>query len=302
MEPHGSLDKTNSAPNLSIVDDDTPEKTCGFITSRAKRQRIDDEKNVGDYSGFRQEMHELFENWSLRQDCQMRKQEAQITKLFPILKGIQEANSNIETTITFLAEQNAELKKDVERLQGEIKKKDKYVAILEDRLEDTLRTSRKTTVEIKNVTCDTNESKDCLVGMIENLSKTINVTVNRGDIRDIYKSKSTTEKKSVIVELSSTLLKEDILKGAKSFNKRNHSDKLCAKHLGNKRNPDSPIFIAEYLTPKASRLFFLARDLKRSRNYKYCWTSYGRVYVRKDDNSPIILITNEAILQTLMNK
>lgn len=137
--------------------------------------------------------------------------------------------------------------------------------------------------------------------MIENLSKSINVTINRGDIRDIYKSKSTSEKKSVIVELSSTLLKEDILKGAKSFNKRNHSDKLCAKHLGSKRNPDSPVFIAEYLTPKASRLFFLARDLRRSKNYKYCWTSYGRVYLRKDDNSPIIQITNEAIIQKLMS-
>ncbi|KAL4718573.1 hypothetical protein ACJJTC_002772, partial [Scirpophaga incertulas] len=84
------------------------------------------------------------------------------------------------------------------------------------------------------------------------------------------------------------------------FNVRNKS-KLCAKHLGFRTDEDTPIFISEHLTRYASRLYFLARGLAKSKEYKYCWTAYGKIYVRKSDNSPIINITNEAQVQHLYN-
>lgn len=294
------LNKTSSEPNLSIAEDDGQERN--YITSRAKRKRPEVERNSIDFSEFRQEMTELFEIFTHRQDLQMQKQDAQLQKLFPILKGIQDANNNIETTISFLAEQNAELRGKIGLLEEEIKSKNEYITVIEDRLEDSIRTSRKSSIEIKNVPVETKETKEGLVNMVENLSRALKLNITKSDIRDIYKSKSPTDKKSIIVELSSTLLKEDILKSAKAFNKRNHVDKLCAKHLGNKKNPDSPIFVSEHLTPKAARLFFLARDLRKSKGYKYCWTTFGRVYVRKEDNSPIVHITSEAQIQTMLNK
>lgn len=79
----------------------------------------------------------------------------------------------------------------------------------------------------------------------------------------------------------------------------NKSNKLSAKHLGIKEDGDSPIYVSEQLTPKAARLHYLARDLTRSQDYKYCWTSFGKVYVRKDDKTPVIPITSEAQIHNL---
>ncbi|KAG7313131.1 hypothetical protein JYU34_000220 [Plutella xylostella] len=92
------------------------------------------------------------------------------------------------------------------------------------------------------------------------------------------------------------------MKAAKNYNAKNKQNKLCAAHLGLRTDADAPIYISENLTPKASRLYFLARDLKAVKNYKYCWTSYGKVYLRQNDDSPIITLTNEAQIQQLSNK
>lgn len=74
--------------------------------------------------------------------------------------------------------------------------------------------------------------------------------------------------------------------------------KLQAKHLGFTTNEDDPVFVSEQLTAKGSRLFFLARDLVKSSKFKFCWTAFGKVFVRKDETSKIILIQSEAqILQ-----
>ncbi|KAG7308986.1 hypothetical protein JYU34_004842 [Plutella xylostella] len=273
MDPHIQLSESTSGPN-------------------AKRKRVDDSPN--DYSSFRDELIKMFEDWTAKQDKQMQ-------KLFPILNGIQTANSTIESSISFLTEQNLDFKKKLEQLEIEIKKKNEYIIFIEDRLEELTRNSRKTTIEIKNVPLNSKETKEGMVKLVENLSKSIELNLDVKDIKDIYKSRSQTEKKTIIVELNSTFTKDNILKSAKAYNIRNKSNKLCAKHLGITSSPDTPIFIAENLTPKASRLYFLARDLKKSRNYKYCWTSYGRVYVRKEDTSPIILIQSEAQVQKMMN-
>lgn len=77
--------------------------------------------------------------------------------------------------------------------------------------------------------------------------------------------------------------------------------KLRAKHLGFTTQEETPVYVCEQLTPKAARLYFLARDLIKSTTFTFCWTAYGNVYVRKDENSPIIKITNEAQINQLFH-
>ncbi|KAL4710608.1 hypothetical protein ACJJTC_003244 [Scirpophaga incertulas] len=78
--------------------------------------------------------------------------------------------------------------------------------------------------------------------------------------------------------------------------------KLRAKHLGWRKQEETPIFVSEHLTGKAARLYFLARDLAKNKLYKFCWTSLGRVYVRKNEekDSPYIQITSEHQIQDLL--
>lgn len=89
-----------------------------------------------------------------------------------------------------------------------------------------------------------------------------------------------------------------MLKSCKQYNVK-QKQRLCAKHLGLSSSEDTPIFVTEQLTAKMARLHFLARELVKSKQFKYCWTNYGRIYLRKDDNSRIINITNELQLKDL---
>lgn len=143
-----------------------------------------------------------------------------------------------------------------------------------------------------------------MIGIVESLSKSVGAKISRNEIKDIYRVRGKNAQilsTPIIVETTSTLLKTDILMMCKQFNVKNKA-KLRGMHVGIRAAPavDAPIYVSEHLTPKGSRLHFLARDLAKSKNYKFCWTAYGKVYLRKDENSPIIAIKSEAQVQHLL--
>lgn len=217
-----------------------------------------------------------------------------------ILLEIKETNTNIENSIASLSAQNLELANKITHLENKCKEDKEYIAILEEKVENLQMGQRKSNLEIKNVPKKNGESKEDLIEMVLRLSSTIGGTLRREDITDIYRVRGKKELQNppIVIETSSTLIKTDILKLCKAFNVKTKS-KLCAKHLGFRTSEDTPVFISEHLTPRGSRLHFLARDLSKSKQYKYCWTAYGKVYVRKTDNSPIITIKSEAQVHQL---
>lgn len=81
----------------------------------------------------------------------------------------------------------------------------------------------------------------------------------------------------------------------RKYNKDHPECKLNTSHL-KLEGASKPIFIAETLTTKGNRLFFLARDFAKANKYIYCWTSYGKVYLRKIEGSPLIRINEDADL------
>ncbi|XP_013173848.1 PREDICTED: uncharacterized protein LOC106122445 [Papilio xuthus] len=231
-------------------------------------------------------------------------QEDELKKIAPTLLEIQQSNRNIESSIAFLSAQNEEYRKKIEKLERQAQEDKKYVTLLEEKIEDIQKSMRKTCFEIKNVPKKDKESKEDLIEMVTNLTKNIGCDVDKNHIKDIYRvrgKKDGARNTPIIVETTSTILKNDILKMSKSFNIR-HKTKICAQHLGLRNGEDVPVYVTENLTPKSARLYFLARDLVKSKSYKFCWTAYGKVYVRKDENSAIILISNESQIQPLINK
>jgi hypothetical protein len=138
--------------------------------------------------------------------------------------------------------------------------------------------------------------------MVLCLAKSVSLELESRDIKDIFRlqgKRSENQNEPIILDLGSTLLKSDLLKKVKTFNKRN-KDKLCAIHLGHNTNVDIPVYVSEQLTAKGARLYFLARDLVRNKKYKYCWTSFGKVYIRQDETTRSVLITNESQVHKLM--
>lgn len=270
--------------------------TPKFVFRRNKRARESDDCS-SQFNNFKEEVKELIT--SLIAD-----QKRDLVGINSNLKDIQETNSNIEKSISLLTSQNEEFRRKIELLESQAKKDREYIYILENKIEDLQRTSRKTSVELKNVPKKPQESRDDLINMVTCLSRSINMEMNAQDIRDIYRLKSNNDamkNPTIILELCSSIKRTDLLKKTKEFNIKNKI-RLQAKHLGHTKNEDTPVFISEHLTARAARLFFLARDLVRSRRYKYCWSAYGKVFVRKDDSSRIILIQNEAQITHLQQE
>lgn len=287
------MDKSSSEGNLTLVSHtDTTSPNYGF--RRAKRDREEDW--TSDFSAFKEEMKTMM-------GALMTDQESELKKLFtPTLIEIQKTNRNIESSIALLMSKNEELTKKVENLEQQKKKDNEYISILENRVEDIQRTDRKSNIEVKNVPKGKSETKEDMINMVLRLGKSIDCNINKSEIKDIYRVRGKKEGQintPIIVEFSSTILKTDVLKMSKAHNIK-HKGKLCAKHLGFTRNEDTPIFVSEQLTVKGSRLHYLARDLAKSKSYKFCWTSYGRVYVRKNENSPIITIYSENQVNNLI--
>lgn len=266
------------------------------ITQRNKRPR-DEVSSPNQRSTYTDEIKDLISSL-------ISAQSKELSSINSKLHELTESNARIDAAVSLLTTQNEEYRSKIALLEKQAQKDREYISILENKVEDLQRTSRKTFVEIKNVPKKSQETREDLINMVINLSKSINLGMNDRDINDIFrlKSRGDGEKKpTIIVELRSAILRSDLLKKAKEFNFKMKT-RLQAKHLGLTSSEDTPIFIAEQLTTKGARLFFLARDLKRAQKVKYCWTSMGKVLVRKDDTSKIIHIQHEAQVQQLMQE
>lgn len=288
-----AMEHCSSEPTLVTMQTDEGNGGMPVTTqSRYKRKRSQEQLSQ-DLTDFKTEMRDMLTNW-------MKHQDSELSKIKYTLNEIKQSNADIEKSMSFISNQYEEMSNRVQTLSTECEKNRDYITFLEEKVEDLQRTTRKTFIEVKNVPKSSNENREGLINMIQNLAKTINIKLDNCDIKDIYRlaGKQQKDNKSIIAELSSTILKFDLLRSSRLYNIRNKNNKLNTSHLGLK-DSNTPIFVADYLTPKAGRLYYLARELSRQKNYKFCWTSYGKIYLRKDDVGPIIQIRSENQINSL---
>lgn len=262
-----------------------------YITTRIKRKREDD------FGQFKVDFTHTISKLS----AMIASQTTEIKNNSEVLKEIKQTNRNIEEAVSFLSAQHDEFKNKIETLEAQSEVDRKYIAALESKIEDLQRENRKNNLVIKNVPTQKNESKATLVNMVTELGNTVSCPIQKTEIKDVYRihnKKENSKTSTVIVETTSTLLRNDVLKMCKAYNVRNRGN-LSAKHIGLQNNAETPIYVSEQLTPRASKLYYLAREFKKLHRYVHCWTSYGKVYLRKEDNSQVILVSSEAQLDRL---
>lgn len=206
------MDKSFSDTNISELGDVTPPN---FVATRSKRLREED--LPGEFNKFKDEIKQMIKSY-------LKVQQGDIKQITSNLNEIKHTNNNIECSITNLTTQNEEFRKKIELLELQGKKEREYITLLEDKLEELQRGNRKTCIELKNVPKSHNESSDDLVNMVLNLSKNIGLEMESRDIKDIYRLPTRKEgvtNTPIIVETSSTMLKTNLLKKAKSYNIKN---------------------------------------------------------------------------------
>ncbi|XP_060810837.1 uncharacterized protein LOC106141991 [Amyelois transitella] len=210
------------------------------------------------------------------------------------------SQSETEKSIEFLSLRYDDLLQQIGSQQMRTQALLERVAKVEAATEDIDRRSRSSTLEFRNIRLpNKTPCVEDLLTAVTCIFKAISVDVNKSDIYDIYKLPSRSDGVTIVCRLNSVLLKVKILQAFKDYNRRNINNKLYSTIVGGSQHP---VYIGEHLTPQSRRLFYLAREYAKAENYKYCWTSGGRVMLRKADNTKLVMVTSEGQLSGPQSK
>ncbi|KAG7297684.1 hypothetical protein JYU34_018402 [Plutella xylostella] len=240
-------------------------------------------------------MKDMFTAFSKEQDHRFQDLQASI-------KDLKEENTELVKSIELMTYKYDEFLARITKLEADKKYDAIKIIQLEDKIEFLERKSKSASIEIRNVPKLSSESKDDLCTIVKTLGKTLNVEIQDHEIKDIYRIKTKDSSQTIVTDLCTVLKKEKILRAAKIFNKNKpKGEKLNTGHL-QMQGPKKPIYLSESLTFKTQKLFYLARELQKNYAYAFCWTSHGSVYLRRDENSPLLRVSNEADLEGLRKK
>lgn len=230
----------------------------------------------------------LFDDFKEQQDLKFESVNNALTTLVTRTEAI-------KNTVDTLNNRHEEILSKMNTMEQENKVIRQRVEILENKIEQLERYTCSTSIEIRNIPKSDREDKKSLINSLTSLGSTIGLEkpIQMCEIKNIYRLKSD----SIVADLSTTLRKEEIIVKYRAYNKRQREDKkptlnssdICALTLG----PARPIFVSESLTTKARRVFFVAREHVKSKKITAAWTSYGKVYVKKEEGSPPIRIDHE---------
>ncbi|CAH2211054.1 jg1392 [Pararge aegeria aegeria] len=277
-----SSDRCNSPTNSA--------KKLSQASRKHKRRR---EGSFGDDSDanvdFRDELLKLFEEFKKQQD-----------KNFKILQDtISKQNKDIQSTLDFISSRYDDMQKKIELLESEKKKSLAIIQTLEEKVETFERRNNAACLEIRNIPTTTPENKIDLTNYIIKTGKVLNTTIQSCDIRNIYRASSKVNTiKPIVVEFTTVSMKEKLLQLSKSYNRKHCNNKLSSQTL-NLDGPAKPVYISEFLTYKARKLFAQAREFGTKNNFAFCWTAHNRIYLRRKEGDPYCRIDCERDLEKL---
>ncbi|KAJ8710564.1 hypothetical protein PYW08_009079 [Mythimna loreyi] len=305
--------KTSSMGNVPSRSDSDIRQLCMDdylqlnISQRAKRKCVsggaNDDAKGNELETSKSEIIEVMKEMMCAQNERLDKLEKHLMEIKKHNTEIKNINGELEKSLTFVSDQISSLGAKITGLEKERNTMVIKLSTLEEKVELLERNLIKTSVEIRNVPKMPNENKTVLYDMIQHLSNQLQIQTEPNSIRDVIRqpSKKENTKSNLTVEFSNSLTSSKFLTAVKEYNKRNPNHKLCSTHLGLKVTPGTPVYITEQLTPHAKRLFYLTRNFAKSNNYSFCWTSNGRVMLKKNPDSQVIPIKTEGQLQLLFN-
>ncbi|CAH0713909.1 unnamed protein product, partial [Brenthis ino] len=278
-----------SEPNISMQKEEAGCSDISQLNITLRNKRKHDTEQ--DYlKSIKNDLMIMFEKWSSKQD-------SRLSIILDSIAELRTQNTEIKAAVEFMSEKYDQVLLKLKILEEEKIECKKYVQSLENRIESLERNSRASSIEIKNIPYDTKESKESLCKIVEKTANVLNLNLQRFDIKNIYRINTKKENKPIICEFSTVIVKDKFLNSLKKYNRANNI-KLNTQNF-NKDSAFKQIFITENLTQTGRRLFFMARESAKKKEYLFCWTSSGKIFLRKKEGSPHIIINNESDLENI---
>ena len=303
-----TLDQSRSVPDITKAVSD-PDFVN--LTARHKRPRVDD-SSIDQLEEFKLEIKQMLTAWKRDHDDAIAKvmaeQTAIVTKLASDLAEvklqniqIQKTNADIEKSITCTSEMFDDMKKQVKELQEECRKYKKYSESMENTIRDLQYKSRSSSVEVRNIPIQPNESTADLVKIISCIGNNVDLPLTSTNIRDIYRVPGNSTNKAIVAELTSVQIKSELISRVRGFNHKhpNKDNKLNTQLIG-LAGHKQPVYVDEHLCLSTKKLFYLARQFAKQHEYKFCWSANGNIFLRKQQDHKQILIRSETTLRDLL--
>lgn len=185
--------------------------------------------------------------------------------------------------------------KQIDLLKSENMKLKSDVNTLTNKLDALEQHSRNNNIEIHGVPEVKNEN---LFNVLDGICKFINIDVNTSHIDYIHRisTRNTDLPKPIIVRFTSRLYKENLIGAARTKQKKDINNTTSGLLL---EGAHKPIFINENLTNDKKLLFKECRKFAKDNKYKFSWVKNGNIFLRKDDNTKVHLISSSAVLNKL---
>ena len=207
-------------------------------------------------------------------------------KKFETMKG------KMEEQAKTLAQENGHLRSDSAKMKKEI-------SDLRSALDEQAQYTRCDCLEIRGVPVTTGEDTNVIVKKIGAL---IDVDINDTDISISHRIPSSNDGASgstsfrhpaIMVRFTNQKNRDLFYKARSKLKSYNTSD------IGLGCNGESKIYIQESLTEEKRNLFKSCLKFRKDQKYKFIWTYYGVIYLRRNEHTPASRITSVRDLEKL---
>ena len=225
-------------------------------------------------------------------DAKLKAYEESMTFFNTSFETIKKKMDSLENQSKILAQENDRLRRDTAKMNKEI-------SDLRSNIDEQAQYTRRECLEIRGVPVTTGEDTNEIVKKIGAL---IEVDINDTDISISHRIPLSNNGEAVsipsrhpaiVVKFTNRRIRDCFYKARPKLKSYNISD------IGLGRYGENNIFIQESLTEAKRKLFKNCLKFRKEQNYKFIWTYYGVIYLRRNEHTPASRITSVGDLERL---
>ena len=160
--------------------------------------------------------------------------------------------------------------------------------------------TRRECVEIRGIPVAATPSEEQTNNIVKDVGKLLGVDITENDISVRHRMPLSQERKgkprppAIIVKFTRRDVKDNF------YRARKHLKDLTTQDLG--YSEKNKIYLAESLSERNRMLFKDCLKVKKDLEFKFIWTLNGKIFMRKDKDSPVHLIANKEDLQKMQSR
>ena len=209
----------------------------------------------------------------------------QLKEALAMVKSLNTKYEKLEETLVVLQEENKALKEEHASLKAQVLSSANDLKSVQKSLNDLEQYTRRDSVEIRGIPLPEESQEEDTNEIVLQLSQKMGIPLERKDISVSHRIRSRSSVDSaIIVKFVRRELRERLYRARKRLKSITTAD------FG--FSVEKKIFINESLTPKNKELFKDCLRFKKDNSFKFLWTNAGKIFLRRNADSPVILINS----------